>query len=410
MEPLISVIIPVYQVAAYLRNCVESVIRQSYKNLEILIVDDGSTDGSEDICEQLAKTDTRIKVIHQRNMGLSAARNTGIEAANGEYLVFVDSDDWIAGNFIKTLYCACKETESDIVQCDFWDTIDEFENQERREETVTDIQVYSPKEFSCLEYALLSWKCTVTWNKIYKYELFDKIRFPVDRLHEDEFTTYKLVWNARKIAVISTRLYFYRKRKGSIMSADYNVKRLAAGIAFEERYEFYRQMQEYELALLTRDRHLRWAKQNLVFVQKLGDEVILSNMQKTIKKLEDELEEAELLFTCYQNRMYLFPFNRIERGEKILLYGAGNIGKLFYRQILSSNYCRVLAWVDAKAPEYRKWGLPVNPTDTISRYREEADRIVIAVENLSTAKSIIEMLVKKYHIKINKIVYEMIPV
>ena len=215
---LISVIVPVYQVELYVRKCLDSIIEQEYENLEIILIDDGSTDGSSQICDDYKSKDKRIKVIHRENGGLSSARNAGIDIANGEYIAFIDSDDWVDPKYIEKLYSVCEIYDCDIAQCSYENVINE-DDFIWKDKTGGNKQpmLYTGREFSYATYRLLSWECNLVWNKLYKKSLFEDIRFPVGKIHEDEFTTYKLVWKSDKVGVISDQLYYYRYRIGSIM-------------------------------------------------------------------------------------------------------------------------------------------------------------------------------------------------
>ncbi len=237
MEPLISIIVPVYQVEEYLARCVESLLSQTYKNLEIILVDDGSPDGCPKICDQYAEKDARIRVIHQENAGLSGARNAGIDRAEGEYLAFVDSDDYVAANFIRTLYDLITETGCAISQCGFSYVQGEPLRSEKsrsyrvyRGESLLE-QLYGPEESAT--------RFVVAWNKLYRRELFEKIRYPQGRIHEDEATTYRLFHEGKKLAATDRELYgYYTDHAGSI-TAVFSEKRLQWLLAHEERILFF---------------------------------------------------------------------------------------------------------------------------------------------------------------------------
>lgn len=237
MEPLISVIVPVYQVEAYLERCIKSLLAQTYKNLEIILVDDGSMDRCGEICDAYAGKDRRIQVIHQENAGLSGARNAGIEAARGACLAFVDSDDYVSRDFIRTLYELMEETGCAISQCRFayvqGEPLRGAKNRDyhiyRGEGLMK--QLYGPEEeATCF---------VVAWNKLYKRELFNKIRYPLGRIHEDEATTYLLFHEGNKLAFTERTLYgYYTENAGSITTV-FSRKRLQWLTAQEERIRFF---------------------------------------------------------------------------------------------------------------------------------------------------------------------------
>ncbi|MEN6371397.1 MAG: glycosyltransferase [Armatimonadota bacterium] len=248
MAPLISVIIPVYNVEPYLRRCVDSVLAQTYTQLEVILVDDGSPDSCGQICDGYSLADSRVKVIHQENGGLSAARNTGLRHAAGDYIGFVDSDDIIDSDMYAALYRAMEENDADIAVCQFLC----FDREE-------DIKPGSAGETSCstnIEYLhnYFTPRCgqaTVCVNKLYRRHLFSDIEFPPGFIHEDEFVTHKLIYRAKRIAAIERELYYYRQTSGSIMQAPFSEKRLVALRAFQERIEFYKSNGLTELADLT---------------------------------------------------------------------------------------------------------------------------------------------------------------
>lgn len=240
MNKLVSVIVPVYNVEKYLSRCIDSIINQTYKNLEIILVDDGSPDRCGDICDQYAIKDSRIKVIHKKNGGLSDARNAGINLAKGDYITFIDSDDWIHPKYIETLYDLVKKHNADISVCNFIRTTSEDHNDE-----ISLIDVIAFNKYEALEQFTDKYyvQMVIACGKLYKKDLFHNVRFPVGRIHEDEFTTYKLIYNANKIVFTTTPLYYYWQREDSIMGSGFNINhRLDALDAFIERAEFFKKI------------------------------------------------------------------------------------------------------------------------------------------------------------------------
>ena len=233
---LISVIVPVYNVDNYLRKCIDSLIVQTLKDIEIILVNDGSTDKSIDICEEYKLKDNRIKVIHKENGGLSDARNKGIDIAKGKYISFVDSDDWINPQMLEKLYILASKYEADIVQGDYIKAYDEDIIVNNMSENIIK---YNAEQILDELYSGNYTKNIVVWNKIYKRELFNDIRFPKGKLHEDEFTTYKILHKANLIIDSNIPIYYYRQREGSIMNSDFNIKRLDLLEALKERKEYF---------------------------------------------------------------------------------------------------------------------------------------------------------------------------
>lgn len=238
--PLISVIVPVYRVEEYLERCVKSILSQTYKNLEVILVDDGSPDQCPAICDACAEKDVRVKVIHQENKGLSGARNAGIDAASGEYLAFVDSDDYVSPHFIEELYQLLQDTGCAIGQCRFSYVKGDGLVEEGdsafciyRGESLME-QLYGPEEkATCF---------VVAWNKLYRAELFKEtgIRYPEGRIHEDEATTYRLFHEAKKLAFLDRALYGYYTENGSSITSGFSAKRLQWLTAHEERIAFFK--------------------------------------------------------------------------------------------------------------------------------------------------------------------------
>ena len=236
--PLISVIVPVYRVEEYMERCVKSILSQTYKNLEVILVDDGSPDQCPAICDACAEKDARVKVIHQENKGLSGARNAGIDAASGEYLAFVDSDDYVSPHFIEELYQLLQDTGCAIGQCRFSYVKGDGLVEEGdsafciyRGESLME-QLYGPEEkATCF---------VVAWNKLYRAELFKEtgIRYPEGRIHEDEATTYRLFHEAKKLAFLDRALYGYYTENGGSITSVFSAKRLQWLTAHEERIAF----------------------------------------------------------------------------------------------------------------------------------------------------------------------------
>jgi len=210
---VISVIIPIYKVEKYLNECVKSILAQTYSDIEVILVDDGSPDGCPALCDTFAAEDSRITVIHKINGGLSSARNAGIEIAKGEWLAFIDSDDIIHKDMMLRMIESQKQTDSDIIVCDFLTFQDG--------DTIYDIESLGKMELFNSEEAVeamfsnkgIGWGA---WNKLYRKDLFDTIRYPEGVLCEDKATTYKLYLAAKQITYIREKLYYYRLRNTSI--------------------------------------------------------------------------------------------------------------------------------------------------------------------------------------------------
>ena len=223
-QPLISVIVPVYKVEKYLDKCVSSIVNQTYKNLEIILVDDGSPDNCPAMCDAWAEKDNRIRVIHKQNGGLSDARNAGMKIASGEFIGFVDSDDWIVSDMYQHLYEIMTDDRSDIAVCGalmVWED-------GRTQKLTRDGSCVLNREDAMRAIIEESWLKQPVWNKLYRTEKIRDITFPVGKYHEDVFWSYRAVGMADRVSVSDKVGYYYLQRDGSIMDERYSPKRLDA--------------------------------------------------------------------------------------------------------------------------------------------------------------------------------------
>lgn len=221
METLISVIVPVYNVDKYLKRCLDSIISQTYKNLEIILVDDGSTDTSGEICDEYAKLDGRIKAIHKENGGLSSARNAGLDIMTGEYVTFVDSDDYVSNDYVNLMYSQICKHNADIAVVSFKMFFDG--DCECIYDDVPTITVYNQKN-AIRELLHIAKIKQSAWGKLYCSELYKTIRFPYGKLYEDLAVIYKIMLKANKTVYIDAPLYQYYIRENSIMQSDFSTK------------------------------------------------------------------------------------------------------------------------------------------------------------------------------------------
>lgn len=235
MDPCISIIIPVYKVEEYLDHCVKSVTEQSFAAIEIILVDDGSPDNCPAMCDAWAERDSRVRVIHKTNGGLSDARNAGLAAARGKLIFFLDSDDWLAPETLEKLFAAMQHDRSDIAACTVkmvWD-----DGTPERFLTVQQNLLLDTEE---AEKALMNetFLKQPVWYKLYRSDCIREIPFEVGKQHEDVFWSYQAFANARLVSVIDYVGYYYRQRAGSIMGTSYSLKRLDAIEAYQRRSRF----------------------------------------------------------------------------------------------------------------------------------------------------------------------------
>ena len=253
--PLISVIVPIYNVDKYLTRCINSIVSNTYTNLEILLINDGSTDNSLNICNSFLSKDSRIKIYSKKNGGLSSARNLGIDKSTGKYISFIDSDDYISENFYEYLYNLIQKYNGDVSYITMFKTNNETDlllKEEFKNNKVDEkIDILNKEEALerfhsfTYEYCLTS---VVSVNKLYKKELFNNIYFPLNKLHEDEFTTYRAIANANKIIYSNMPLYAYFQRSNSIMNNSFNIKRLDALEAYDNYVSFFKENKLYDIA------------------------------------------------------------------------------------------------------------------------------------------------------------------
>ena len=219
MNDLISVIVPVYNVEAYLSICIESILSQEYSQLEVILIDDGSTDNSGHICDEYAKIDNRINVIHQSNSGAAAAKNAGLQIASGTYLNFVDGDDFLEPNAYSHMVKTIKEQKADVVQCSYRDVFKDHLVEHCLEKNTLD-------QIDFLTLFTVDWTCALLWDKLYKRSLFDGVSFETGHKIDDEYFTYRGIMNAKKIVRDNQIIYNYRKRASSIMYSPSSARQL----------------------------------------------------------------------------------------------------------------------------------------------------------------------------------------
>ncbi|WP_180275217.1 glycosyltransferase family 2 protein [Streptococcus suis] len=290
-KPLISIIVPVYNVENYLDECIQTVLAQTYSNWELLLINDGSTDSSGTICDDYAKGDERIRVVHKNNGGLSDARNAGINNCTGEYITFLDSDDGIREDFLETCLTTAIQHDVDIVIGHFfiWD-----ENQQTFYYFVEQSQKDTIELISAQE-ALnrqVVWKnfntapFVVAWGKVFKATLFNTIRFPKGKVFEDEYTIHKALLKSDSVALINKEFYMYRRHGNSIMTSDFSLSKVLNNIeALEERI--------VDLVLAKKDTEL--------VRQKLYNILLHTKHELEVNQCTDSLEYLRVL-----NKLELF--------------------------------------------------------------------------------------------------------
>jgi glycosyltransferase involved in cell wall biosynthesis len=307
--PKISIIVPVHNVEVYLEKCVDSILKQAFNDFEVILVDDGSTDRSGEICDSYAKQDERVVVFHQNYNGVSAARNVGVQSARGDYIGFVDSDDYIDQNMYSELYRLCQETDSQIAVCKLGREIDgklinkgdkplqlEMDNEEAMRQLFKGI-LY---RFSLC-------------NKLFDKDCFNNVQFPEGRIHEDLSTTYKLFANAKKVVYQNFIGYVYVKRSNSILTSKYDEKRLDSFVAWNEIIDFiktnYPQLHITVISTFT-----YWCIDHLNYVNyqiktKQGRRSYLSKINNSIYGHRNDILKNKNLSIRYKYEIYLLNKN-----------------------------------------------------------------------------------------------------
>lgn len=260
--PQISVIVPVYKVEKYLRECVDSILAQTFADFELILVDDGSPDNCGAICDEYAARDSRVRVIHQENQGVSAARNAALDAAQGEFIAFVDSDDVINAHYLEVLLSGMDD-ETDIVACPFWvytsNHIDIF----------SDIFEIKFTKFDAVSAIIALYENTnnfyvTPWGKLYRVATVSGKRFPVGRVHEDQYFTPIVFYQARNIACCNRAMYYYRNQPDSITNSAFSPKRFDDIWSIDNCIKFFVEKKEYAVVRAAkRRRAYKLAKYNL---------------------------------------------------------------------------------------------------------------------------------------------------
>lgn len=256
MNPKLSIIVPVYNVEKYIHKCVESILEQTFVDFELILVGGGSNDKSEEICEEYLLKDKRIKFINtEKNYGLSYNRNVGLDVAKGEFVAFVDSDDWISPKMYEILYEYSTKYNANIVQCNFIKT--KTERVKYYTEVKKVIKCNSRKAIRLMnkesKYKVPS---NIACSKLYRKEVFNKLRFPIGKLHEDIFTIYLAFYKSKNIIMLDIPLYYYRVRSSSITHKKYNVQRYDILEGFEQQLNFFKSRNDYELFSLVLEEYI----------------------------------------------------------------------------------------------------------------------------------------------------------
>lgn len=383
----VSVIVPVYNIKNCIEKCVQSIRKQTYTNIEILLVNDGSTDGSDMICREHSKIDSRIKIIDKENGGLVSARKAGICHAAGDYILNVDGDDWIEEKMIEVLVSKAEKTNADIITSGYYR---EHSKSIAKITDSIDEGVYSTDEEKCYLYQHMIFNGKVEkrgiipsiWNKLIRTDLLKEVYLYESNdmnIGEDAASVYSCCALADKIVVTHNVLYHYVVRLDSIM----HTKDSCYLRNVNELYLFMRE---------------NFDKSK--FKDILREQLDLLIMQYCIWGTNYMLDINPKFVIPYYN----FPTKELSNGNRLVIYGAGRVGQSFYKQFIADENYRVVGWVDQKYKQYREKGFPVNSIDIIDSL--EFDYIILAFKYKDMADQVKEILMSKFKIAETKIIWK----
>lgn len=374
----ISIIVPVYNGEKYINRCLDSILNQTFKDTEVIIIDDGSTDGTGKICDDYSKKNSQMIVYHKLNEGLICARKEGIRLAQGKYIAWVDADDWIEPNFIEVLYNEMEKTNADIVISGcikeknetFIEAQNKFAPGVYEGERLTDIikKILFFSEF--FEFGIQPY----IWNKLYKKERLIECYKSLDTNiydGEDVAVVFPYILNSEKICILDKSLYHYNLHQESMTA--------------KKREDFYENVSRLYLQLYRE------------FSSSTYKEVMLPQLNQYMRMMIWQKDRMAFL----KSQKYIFPFKQIPVDSQIIIYGAGEVGRTYHYQIFQSQYANIVAWVDKNFETIEMQNIGVeNPIVIKDR---KYDYIVIAIENIKTTEKIRENLLE-LEVPINKII------
>lgn len=372
----ISIIVPIYNIKAYFPQCIESLLYQTFSDMEILLVDDGSTDGSGKICDEYAQKDSRIRVLHKKNGGLVSARKAGLSMAKGEYIAYVDGDDFIEPDMYERMYRTMKEQDVDVVMCGRYEDTGDVsrkvfhgipEGRYGKERLIRDVYPQMIAKEAFFEWGIFP----SVWDKLFRRECLEQFQMEVDDrivMGEDAACVYPCLLHAESIYILQECLYHYRQTVSSM------VKKIPDCETEREQFRIFYQTinKSFERDIEIFDLRQQWKKYVLFLM----------------------VPRSDGLYKGYEELDYLFPFPKVKKGTDIILYGAGTYGQRLYRYLKRTGFCRVEAWVDQNYKQLQAMGLPVENPIVISDVPNAA--IVIANTFEISRKKLYQELVTKY--------------
>ncbi|SFU54550.1 glycosyltransferase family 2 protein [Butyrivibrio sp. M55] len=305
-NPLISVIVPAYNASKFLRRCITSIENQYYRNLEIIIIDDGSTDETLSICESLANKDNRIRVFHQENVGLSETRNRGVRYSEGEFIAFVDADDYVSSDYISVMYETALNDNSDLVICNMIFGFDDSYKFKKNEHVVKRCMSAKDILLRWIEYKFV---VTYAWNKLYRREWYivNGFEFPKGSYYEDLAIAHIVVSKAKKISIIDNRLYYYYQGEATSITHDKNIleKRTKDWLGFLEEREYWFRVHGY--IDVYKKLHVKMQKYYIVFFCILGKDSLTKALalQKFRNNYNEVLDMTDSVSDKFFFKMFL---------------------------------------------------------------------------------------------------------
>lgn len=306
VKELISVLIPAYNVEKYIGKCLESILSQTYENIEIVVIDDGSTDNTLSVCDEYAAKSNKIRVIHTQNGGVSKARNMALEFSKGDFVAWIDADDLVSCKYIETLYNLLKNNDADVAVVGFEKFVENppFVQEEDYKCLVCD--KYYPLKQLTFDYLWL-----VQWGKLIKKEFYNGIKYPEGQNHEDEYVMYQLYYRTNRIAYALNPLYFYRENPESIMGKKYNESRLFVLEALHNRVKFYEEHKEEELVRLTILKLLGMYRNHYYLIKEhLGNQELMNDLYNRYMDLFTKSKKRCGIKVYKHPELYIIPHQR----------------------------------------------------------------------------------------------------
>ena len=366
-QPLISIIVPIYMIDRYLGICIESIINQTYKNIEIILVDDGSKDRCPEICDLYAKKDCRIKVIHKPNGGLVSARKAGLRESNGEYISYVDGDDWIGNGFIENLYTVAVTSGADMVCAG--QTRDLFAKSAHFNNAIPS-GIYQGDRLTELWKSMISngdyyrpGISTYVWNKLFKRDILLSPQSTVDNrisIGEDGAVTYPALLKCKCVAVVDNVAYHYRQREDSM---------LKQSTSYADEAQKLKYLYDYMM---------QWSKTTPIEFE-IGKQITDYVLSIAIMRSGGRLPQDS--FSTFDNKYF---------NKNIVVYSAGTFGQQLINRFKETGHCNVVAWLDDDYWEYRRCCLDVDPVESITHL--EYDYVLIATVDSIVAKNVTKRL------------------